>query len=232
MAKRSYDQTCGLATALDLLGERWTLLILRDLVLGPQRYTDLLDGLPGIGTNMLANRLRDLDSLGLVQKRELPPPAASTVYELSEGGRELEPAMATLGRWGARYVQPPDHTASLSPRMLMLGLVMSFSPESAKPLNGRQFELRVDGLTFRLWVEGERAHARQEPAVRPDAVIDVSAQVLMGLAAKHLAIEDAVAAGGAHIDGDATAARALLSAIDISMLGIAIEDRAAAPAGR
>ena len=159
MAKRSYDQSCGLATALDVLGERWALLILRDLVLGPQRYTDLLEGLGGIGTNLLANRLRELEALGLVRKRELPPPAASTVYELSEEGRELEPAMAALGRWGARYVTLPESAESFPPRFLLIGLVMSLTPEHARALEGRRYELRVGGLPVPAVVRA-RAAAR------------------------------------------------------------------------
>ena len=94
MAKRGYNQFCAAARALDLLGERWTLLLIRDLLTGPKRYTDLLNGLPGIGTNLLAGRLKELESAGVVQRRELPPPAASTVYELTERG--LEPRSSVV----------------------------------------------------------------------------------------------------------------------------------------
>ena len=224
MTKRSYDQSCGLATALDLLGERWTLLILRDLVLGPQRYTDLLDGLGGIGTNLLANRLRELEALGLVRKRELPPPAASTVYELSEEGRELEPAIAALGRWGARYVTLPESPGSLSTRLLLIGLVMSLSPERARALEARRYELRVGGLPFRLWFEDGQAHARQEPAVRPDAVIEATAELLLALAAKHLTLDEALATGAVAVEGELEAARSLFEALDITMLGAALRE--------
>ena len=224
MAKRAYDQSCGLATALDLLGERWTLLILRDLVLGPQRYTDLLDGLGAIGTNLLANRLRELEALGLVRKRELPPPAASTVYELSEEGRELEPAMAALGRWGARYTTLPESPESFPPRLLLLGLATSFTPERAQRLEGRRYELRVGGLPFRMWFEDGRAHARQEPAVRPDAVIEAKVELLIALAAKHLTIDEALATGAVAVDGELEAARSLFEEFDITMLGAALRE--------
>src|SRR3712207_3261653 len=100
MSGRSYDQFCGLAKALDVLGERWTLLVVRELLLGPKRYSDLLEGLPGIGTNLLAARLKALEASGLVGRRRLPPPAASNVYELTERGRALEPAIFELIRWG------------------------------------------------------------------------------------------------------------------------------------
>ena len=104
---RSYDQYCALAKALDVVGDRWTLLIVRELLIrGPCRYTDLKDGLPGIATNLLADRLRDLQAAGILARREAPPPIATTVFELTARGRELEPAMAALASWGARPCLP------------------------------------------------------------------------------------------------------------------------------
>ena len=96
-----------MAHALDLVGDRWALLVIRELMHGPKRYTDLVDCLPGIGTNILAGRLRDLEGHGVVTRRTLPPPAASKVYELTEYGRELKPAMRELALWGARSLGPP-----------------------------------------------------------------------------------------------------------------------------
>jgi DNA-binding HxlR family transcriptional regulator len=106
MAKR-YEQYCPMAHALDLVGDRWALLVIRELMHGPQRYTDLVDRLHGIGTNILATRLRDLETHGIVVRRTLPPPAASKVYELTDYGRELRPAMRELALWGARSLGPP-----------------------------------------------------------------------------------------------------------------------------
>src|SRR2546427_12402137 len=100
--KRSYDQWCAVARSLDVVGERWTLLIVRDLLVGPKRYKDLLIGLPGIGTNLLADRLRELEGAGILRRTVLPPPAGSTVYELTSSGQALEPVILALGRWGAR----------------------------------------------------------------------------------------------------------------------------------
>ena len=105
MAKR-YDQYCPIAHALSLVGERWSLLVVRELLKGPRRYTDLAGGLPGIGTNILATRLRELEAGGVVHKRRLPPPAASTVYELTEYGAGLEEAIYAIARWGARSLGP------------------------------------------------------------------------------------------------------------------------------
>jgi DNA-binding HxlR family transcriptional regulator len=106
MAKR-YEQYCPMAHALDLVGDRWALLVIRELMHGPKRYTDLVNRLQGIGTNILAARLRDLERHGVVTRRTLPPPAASKVYELTEYGRELRPAMRALALWGARSLGPP-----------------------------------------------------------------------------------------------------------------------------
>src|SRR4029078_3960209 len=107
MAKR-YDQFCPIAHALSLVGERWSLLVVRELLKGPRRYTDLAGGLPGIATNILATRLRELEAGGVVRKRRLPPPVASTVYELTEYGAGLEEAIHPLARWRARSVRPHD----------------------------------------------------------------------------------------------------------------------------
>src|SRR5205807_10631132 len=107
-AVRSYGQCCGLARALDIVGERWTLLIVRELVLSPRRYADLVEALPGNGRNLLAARLRRLEHEGLVRRRQLPPPAASRVYELTPDGRGLVPAVAWLARWGAERLESTD----------------------------------------------------------------------------------------------------------------------------
>lgn len=104
---KRYDQYCAICHALELVGERWSLLVVRELLKGPKRYTDLLEGMPGVGTNILAARLRELEASGIVLKRKLPPPAASTVYELTEYGRELEEPLYALARWGARTLPPP-----------------------------------------------------------------------------------------------------------------------------
>jgi len=112
MARR-YEQYCPIAHALDLVGDRWALLVVRELMHGPKRYTDLVDQLPGIGTNILAARLRDLEHHGVVVRRTLPPPAASKVYELTDYGRELRPALRELALWGARSLGPPQDKGTL-----------------------------------------------------------------------------------------------------------------------
>lgn len=124
---KRYHQYCPIACTLDVIGERWTLLIVRELVHGPKRYTDLADRLPGIGTNILAARLKDLEAAGLVERRKLPPPAASTVYELTPAGERLRPVLHELTRFGVRLMGPPPADA-LEEGWLVGALDLAFSP--------------------------------------------------------------------------------------------------------
>jgi DNA-binding HxlR family transcriptional regulator len=161
MAKH-YDQYCPVAHALDLVGERWALLIVRELLHGPKRYTDLAGDLPGIGTNILATRLRDLEACGIVTKRRLPPPAASQVYELTEYGASLRSVMRALALWGARSLGPPSQE-ELFPGWLANALDTVLAP-IAPP--GR-FEFRVDDEIAGL-VDGE---AKSGEIDAPDVVV-------------------------------------------------------------
>ena len=124
---KHYDQYCPIAHSLGLIGERWTLLVVRELLYGPKRYTDLVDHLPGIGTNILAARLKELEVGGIVEKRKLPPPWASTVYELTPAGRELRPVLHELARFGARLMGPPPPDA-LDEGWLLGALDLALSP--------------------------------------------------------------------------------------------------------
>jgi len=162
--RRAYDQYCGIAHALDLVGERWALLVIRELTRGPMRYTDLVDHLPGIGTNILAARLRDLEAGGVIARRQLPPPAASRVYELTEYGQALKPVLRELGLWGARSLGPPTHEDELFPGWLANVIDTMLSPV-APP--GR-FEFRVGNEVASL-VDGE---AREGSIEDPDVVVE------------------------------------------------------------
>jgi DNA-binding HxlR family transcriptional regulator len=124
---KAYDQYCPIACSLGLVGERWTLLVVRELMGGPKRYTDLAGGLHGIGTNILADRLKELEAAGLVEKHKLPPPAASTVYELTASGRALRPVLHELARFGARYMGPPP-TGALEEGWLVGALDVAVAP--------------------------------------------------------------------------------------------------------
>ena len=161
--RRGYDQYCPVAHALDLVGERWALLVVRELMHGPKRYTDLAAHLPGIGTNILASRLRELEACGIVAKRKLPPPAASQVYELTDYGRGLRTVIRELALWGARSLGPPTADEELFPGWLENALDTVLAP-SAPP--GR-FEFRVGDEVASL-VDGE---ARAGPVDQPDVVI-------------------------------------------------------------
>jgi DNA-binding HxlR family transcriptional regulator len=163
MPKR-YDQYCPMAHALDLIGERWALLVVRELMHGPKRYTDLADALSGIGTNVLASRLKDLEACGIVAKRTLPPPAASRVYELTPYGQGLRGTLRELALWGAQSLGPPTAEAGLFDGWLSNAMDIMLAP-IAPP--GR-FEFRVGSEVASL-VEGE---VLREPIPDPDVVVE------------------------------------------------------------
>jgi DNA-binding HxlR family transcriptional regulator len=148
---RRYEQYCPMAHALDLVGDRWALLVVRELMHGPKRYTDLVEHLHGIGTNILAARLRDLEAHGVVARRTLPPPAASKVYELTDYGRELRPAMRELALWGARSLGPPTMTDELFEGWLSnaMDIVMATRAPAGR------FEFRAGGSEIASLVDGE-----------------------------------------------------------------------------
>src|ERR687887_1631256 len=171
--RKTYDQYCPVAHALDLIGERWALLVVRELMHGPKRYTDLAEHLPGIGTNILAARLRDLEACGVVAKRKLPPPAASRVYELTEYGRGLKRVVRELALWGARSLGPPTAEDELFPGWLENAVDTVLGP-LAPP--GR-FEFRVGDEVASL-VDGEGSPG---PVERPDVVVTGDAEALFHL---------------------------------------------------
>jgi DNA-binding HxlR family transcriptional regulator len=161
---KRYDQYCPVAHALGLIGERWSLLIVRELLQGPRRYTDLADSLPGIGTNILAARLKELEGCGLVTKHRLDPPAASQVYELTAYGHELKPVMRALALWGLRSIDAPTSEEDFAPGWLYGALDTVFAP--AAPAGS--FEFRIGSEVAGL-VDGE---AVRGPIEDPDVVVE------------------------------------------------------------
>ena len=151
--KRSYGEACRFAHALDLVGERWALLVVRELLLGPKRFTDLRAGLPHASSNILSERLRDLEQGGVIQRRKLPSPAGSSVYELTEWGRELEPIVTKLGAWGARSPFPPD-SQEIGPDSIVLALRSLFDADAAGDLEAT-YELRIGEERFRVEIADE-----------------------------------------------------------------------------
>lgn len=156
MSKRSYDQYCPVAEALDVVGDRWALLIVRELLIGGRRYRDLQVGLPGIPPNVLATRLRELEEAGLVTRRELPPPAARTVYELTAEGRGLESVLRSLARWGMERLQAPGPDTEVSARVAVRGALLSYARPRATRATKRTWRTVIDGTTSLLRLEGGR----------------------------------------------------------------------------
>ena len=156
MSKR-YDQYCPVCHALGLVGERWALLVVRELLKGPKRYTDLLEGLPGVGTNILAARLRELEAGGIVRKRKLPPPAASTVYELTEYGQELEEPLYALARWGARSLGPPGKKDHLYPDWGLNAFSALLDQEAARGLTAI-YVVRVGPEAYTVRLDDSNVH--------------------------------------------------------------------------
>jgi len=138
MPARSYGPYCPAARTLELVGERWTLLVVRELLVGPLRFTDLHAALEGIPRNLLADRLRDLEAHGVVARRELPPPAARTVYELTDAGRELLPVIGALARWGLTHLPPPDRGEAVSPTLAVLAERFGLPLPAPAPATGRR----------------------------------------------------------------------------------------------
>lgn len=150
MPRRRYGQFCPLAKALDVLGERWTLLIVRELLVGPKRYTDLRTGLPSLATDLLAARLHELQQAGVVTRRQVPPPTRATVYELTARGWALRPAIRELSRWGGPLLR--DRADDRLPdSALLLGLEVAFRPEAAVGLD-EVLDLKVDGIQITVRV--------------------------------------------------------------------------------
>lgn len=200
MTRRSYEQACTLGLTLDVVGERWTLLLIRELMLGPKRFTDLLDGLPGIGRNLLAARLRHLETEGIVGKGRLPPPAASQVYELTEDGRALGPAMAALSRWGVEHLDRPPRRYVFRPAWGVFPLAYMADTEAARGVN-ETYEFRVDAETFNLRVADGTVEPRDGPAQQPDLVVTMDAQTLRELFFEGLSAVEGLTSGRIAVEG-------------------------------
>jgi DNA-binding HxlR family transcriptional regulator len=215
VSRRRYDDGCGIAHALNLVGERWALLIVRDLLLGPKRFSDLQAGLPTAAANMLTQRLRDLESTGVVRRRTLPPPAGSQVYELTEWGVELGPILVQLGGWGMRspIVQRSGDVGADS---IMLGLRSSFSPQTRSPWTA-SYEIRIGRDRFSVQVVGGESITvtRGNSPGTPDAVIETDAATLEQIFSKQLTIGNAIQDDRLTVTGDVKAGKRLLEAVSM-----------------
>jgi DNA-binding HxlR family transcriptional regulator/putative sterol carrier protein len=197
--KRSYSEACRFAHALDLVGERWALLIVRELLLGPKRFTDLREGLPSASPNILTERLRELEGAGAVRRRQLDPPARSWVYELTDWGMELEPVVTRLGAWGARAPEPP-RTQTIGTDSIVLALRSLFDPEAAAGLSAA-YELRLDGQRFRVEVVNGEIELSRGTVEEPAAAIEADPGTLAAVIAGELRLDDALRSKQLAIEG-------------------------------
>jgi DNA-binding HxlR family transcriptional regulator len=206
--KRSHLDGCAAAHALDLIGERWALLVVRELLLGPKRFTDLRTGIPDISPNVLGQRLRELEANGVLRRRKLAPPAASRVYELTDWGYELEPVVVGLGRWGSRS---PTHPlgGELSVASLVLALKADFDPVAAGDLSAT-YELRLGEESFRAEVVDGRLEVARGIPTRPDATIETDARTLQALIFEGRRLSEATRSGALSIEGDRSAVKRFL----------------------
>jgi DNA-binding HxlR family transcriptional regulator/putative sterol carrier protein len=205
MAKRSYDQFCPAARALDVLGERWTLLIIRELLLGPKRYTDLVTGLPGIGPNVLAERLRHLQAAGVVERTTLRPPAASTVYELTPLGHGLRPVLLSLMNWGIHFLGRPRPGEAANPGWLLQLLEAAADHDAARGVT-ESYQFCVDGSLLHVDVDDGRVEAREGPAPDPAIVSTTDFDTFLALGARAITPAEAIAEGRLEFEGDPEAA--------------------------
>lgn len=208
---RTYGDACAAAHALDLVGERWALLVVRELLFGPKRFSDLRNGLPNAGPNRLSQRLRELEQSGVVRRRKLGPPAGSWVYELTDWGRQLQPVLVHLGHWG-RLSPFRDLDAGISVDSLMLALQGDFDPEASGSLTATYaLVFGDDHVTVRI-AEGHIDISRGEPSA-PDATITTSTRAFAAVLTRKRRLEEVARAGDIAVSGDVTAVERLLDSL-------------------
>ncbi len=220
MSRRPYGQFCGLARAVELIGERWALLIVRDLLVGPRRFTDLERGLPGIPTNVLAARLRELEDAGLVERRIQPRPAGGVVYELTEYGQDLEDAVVCLARWGARSLGAPRPDEVVTADSLVLALRSAFDAAGAGDLRAA-FELRVGSTAVHARVHAGHVEVGAGSIADADVVIEADLAV-RELLAGELTAAQAVRAGALRCTGPMELLERFLVAFPIRSRRVAV----------
>jgi DNA-binding HxlR family transcriptional regulator len=205
---RTYGDMCGIARALDVIGERWALLVVRELILGPKRFTDLRAGLPNIGPDVLSQRLRELEAAGILTRRTLAPPAASRVYELTERGRALEPVLLALGEWGSAAPIPPGDP-QLGVDSTIIALRTLFDARAAGDL-AATYELRLGDQVFRARVAAGELELERRGAPEADATITADPMTLGGVMWQHVGLDEAELAGAMRVEGDRRAAKRFL----------------------
>jgi DNA-binding HxlR family transcriptional regulator len=203
MARRSYGQICGLSHALEIVGERWALLIIRDLLFGPKRFTDLRQGLTRIPTNVLSARLKELEQAGVLQRRILPRPATAVVYELTDYGRELDDVLLALGRWGAQSMGQPEADDVYTRESLMMAMRGSYRGYDGRqaPRNPVSYELRVTGIVISVTVQDGKLGVTVGPQPDPDLVIETY-DALPALLLGRISPSEAIENGSVRVTGN------------------------------
>jgi DNA-binding HxlR family transcriptional regulator/putative sterol carrier protein len=203
---RTYGDGCAIAQALDLVGERWALLVIRELLLGPKRYTDLRRGLPNASPNVLSQRLDELERAGIVRRHKLPPPAGSRVYELTTWGRELEQIVISLGHWAARSPSGLSSDLPIGPDSMILALRSRFDPDAAHGLHAR-YELTLGEDQFHIEIADDTLEVARGSADQADATIDTDPDALASVLWGDQPLADAQRAGRITIEGDTAAVK-------------------------
>ena len=207
---RSYGDACAIARALDIVGERWALLVVRELLLGPQRFSDLRRALPGASSNLVADRLRELEGKGVIQRRKLPAPAGSRVYELTGWGAELEPILLALGGWAIDTPLPPA-PVTLSATSVLLFLRGSAHPDPQAP--PATYRLEFDDRVWTVRTEAGRLHVQPGEPASPDASLRTDPATFNALLDASRGLDAAVSDGSVVVSGDLSALRRLLQAV-------------------
>jgi len=203
ITRRSYDDACATAHALDLIGERWAMLVMRELMMGPRRFSDLRAALPGISANVLTQRLEGLEVAGIVRKRRLPPPAAAQIYELTEWGLEAEPILLSLGKWAVRSPRH-DPTLPLSAVGLMLSFRAKFDPARAKGVEV-SVSFRFGEEVFSVGVHKGVLTSERGEADRPDVTVAGSPAAVAGLVYGKAPLKEWEKQGSLAVTGDRAA---------------------------
>lgn len=214
MPKRSYNQYCSIAYALDVVGERWTLLVVRELLTGPKRYTDLLNNLPGIGTNLLSARLKHLEEWDIIERENLPAPAASAVYTLTELGIGLEAVITPLWEWGSRVQSPRREEDQFRPGWMVLAMKYVFRLDRAAGIH-ETYEHRVGNEVFHSRIDDGVIETKQGYAEHPDLIMITDADTCFDLASGDLKLRDAIATGSITVEGSEKALSNMESIFDL-----------------
>jgi DNA-binding HxlR family transcriptional regulator len=215
MSKRTYNQYCALSAALDVLGERWTLLIVRDLLYGPKRFKDLHANLLGIGTGLLTARLNQLQADGVIERTRLPPPASTSAYQLTADGQALHGILVELARWGLPRVGLANGRTLATGDVLILALEASFDPMAVEHADGI-YELQIDGTPYRLEINRRALDIRLGHATSPLTTAATDAQTLIDLTDGETTLEAALASGRVKIAGDLEAAARFAQAFGLA----------------